>query len=50
MRHLGVAPGPLIGEAMRLLLEYRLDEGPYDEETAYRLLDEWAAERGVQRG
>ena len=47
MAHLGVAAGPIVGEAMRMLLEYRLDEGPYDEEAAYRLLDEWAAERGT---
>jgi poly(A) polymerase len=43
MKHLGIPPGPLVGEAMRMLLEHRLDEGPYDDETAYDLLDAWAA-------
>ena len=41
MAHLGIAPGPTVGEAMEMLLEYRLDEGPYDNAEAYRLLDEW---------
>lgn len=46
MAHLKLEPGPLVGEAMRMLLEHRIDAGPYDEEEAYRLLDEWMAERG----
>jgi poly(A) polymerase len=46
MARLGIAPGPLVGEAMDMLLEYRLDEGPYSEEEAYRLLDEWWEKRG----
>ena len=45
MAHLGIAPGPVVGEAMDMLLEYRLDEGPYDVEQAYRLLDGWWGER-----
>jgi poly(A) polymerase len=48
MEHLGIGPGPLVGEAMDLLLEHRLDEGPYDEAEALRLLDAWARERGVE--
>jgi poly(A) polymerase len=47
MQHLGLKPGPLVGEAMDMLLEHRLDEGPYDEEEALRLLDEWARTKGV---
>ena len=50
MEYLGVEPGPLVGEAMHLLLEHRIDEGPYGEEEAYRLLDGWAAERGLSSG
>jgi poly(A) polymerase len=45
MAHLGIAPGPIVGEAMDLLLEHRLDEGPFSEEEAYRLLDEWWGKR-----
>jgi poly(A) polymerase len=48
MEHLGIGPGPLVGEAMDLLLEHRLDEGPYDEAEALRLLDAWARERGLE--
>jgi poly(A) polymerase len=46
MAHLGIAPGPVVGEAMEMLLEHRLDEGPYTEEEAYTLLDEWWGSRG----
>lgn len=45
MKHLGIDPGPMVGEAMSMLLEHRLDHGPYEPETALRLLDEWAALR-----
>ncbi len=43
--HLGVEPGPIIGEAMRMLLDRRIDDGPYSEEEAYAMLDEFKAER-----
>ena len=46
MAHLGVEPGPVVGEAMALLLEHRIDHGPYGAEEAYALLDEWWATRG----
>jgi poly(A) polymerase len=45
MERLGVPPGPLVGEALRFLLELRLDEGPLDPEEAGRRLDVWWAER-----
>lgn len=45
--HLGVEPGPLIGEAMRMLLDRRIDDGPYTEEEAFAMLDEFKAERGL---
>lgn len=47
MSFLGVEPGPLVGEIMRMLLEIRIEEGPYSEEEAYRLVREWADERGL---
>jgi poly(A) polymerase len=50
MAHLGIRPGPLVGEAWNMLLEARLDRGPMGDEEAYALLDEWATERGSGRG
>ena len=47
MEHLGIGPGPLVGEALAHLMEVRLERGEIPEEEAYRLLDEWAKERGV---
>jgi len=44
MEYLGIAPGPKVGEAMNLLLEYRIDEGPYSREEAFELLDGWVAD------
>jgi poly(A) polymerase len=44
MDHLGVPPGPVVGEALRFLLELRIEEGPLgDEEAAKRLHEWWAA-------
>ena len=45
MDHLAMGPGRHIGEALDMLLELRLDEGPLGEEEAYRRLDAWWAER-----
>ncbi len=49
MEHLGIRPGPLVGEALDHLLELRMDRGPIPEEEAYRLLDEWWEERRGDR-
>lgn len=48
MAFLGVGPSRIVGEALGMLLEYRLDEGPTSEEHAYLLLEQWASERGVE--
>ena len=45
MDHLGVPPGPVVGEALGYLLELRLEEGPLGEDEATRRLDEWWAQR-----
>ena len=45
MERLGVAPGPVVGEAVSYLLELRLEEGVLGEEEAGRRLDAWWAER-----
>ncbi len=43
MKYLDLPPGPMIGQAMKLLTEHRIEHGPYDATEAYRLLDEWWA-------
>jgi poly(A) polymerase len=48
MEHLGLGPGPMVGEALAYLLEVRMDRGPIPEDEAYRLLDEWFRQRGDQ--
>jgi poly(A) polymerase len=48
MEFLGVPPGRVVGEALDLLLEARLDVGPIDEPDAYARLDAWARARGIE--
>jgi poly(A) polymerase len=50
MELLGIGPGPVVGEALAMLLEARLDEGPLGEEEAERRLLAWWAERQVGDG
>ena len=38
---LGLRPGPDVGRAYRHMLEYRLDNGPVDEQTAAAELKNW---------
>ncbi len=45
MAHLGIGPGRDVGEALAMLLEIRLDEGPLDRDEAYARLDAWWADR-----
>ena len=45
MKHLGIPPGRLVGEALRYLLEVRLDQGEISKDEAKKLLDAWWAER-----
>jgi poly(A) polymerase len=42
---LGIAPGPVLGEAYRHLLQVRLDEGPLDKQEAAQRLRAWWAVR-----
>jgi poly(A) polymerase len=47
MKHLGIPPGPLVGEALAYLFELRMERGPIPEDEAFELLDEWARERDL---
>jgi poly(A) polymerase len=45
MDHLGLQPGREVGEALQFLLDLRLDEGPLEEDEAFRRLDQWWSDR-----
>ena len=45
MQHLGIGPSRAIGEAVAMLMEARLEEGPLGTEEAYRRLDAWWSAR-----
>jgi poly(A) polymerase len=47
MEYLAAGPGRHIGEALNMLLEARVEEGPLGEEEAKRRLDVWWAKRSV---
>ena len=44
MAHLGIAPGPDVGAALRFLLDLKRREGELGEPAVYRRLDQWWAE------
>ncbi len=41
MHHLGLDPGPLVGEAWNHLLELRIERGPMSQDEAFAALDQW---------
>ncbi|HEY4615213.1 MAG TPA: CCA tRNA nucleotidyltransferase [Citricoccus sp.] len=45
MEILGIRPGPVVGRAYKHLLEWRLDEGPHEEDEARAELLRWWAEQ-----
>jgi poly(A) polymerase len=47
MERLGLEPGPVVGEALALLMEIRMERGEIPEDEAYELLEAWAKERGI---
>lgn len=49
MEHLGLMPGPLIGQALEMLLEAKLDGEIGTKEEALALLDRWAGEKGITK-
>ena len=47
MEYLGIQPGPMVGDIMEMLLERRIEDGPYPKGEAYRLVRGWALEKGI---
>jgi len=41
MEHLGLSPSRRVGAIMDKLLEHRIENGPYTDEEAFALLDDW---------
>lgn len=48
MGYLGIEPGPVVGEVTGLLLEKRIEDGPYSVGEAYEMVREWAIEKGFE--
>jgi poly(A) polymerase len=46
--YLGIPPSRAIGEARQFLLDARVEDGPLGEDEAYRRLDGWARDRGIE--
>lgn len=47
MSYLDMEPGPKVGEIMKLLLEKRIDEGPFTRRDAFDVTRRWAIEQGM---
>lgn len=47
MEHLGIPPGPEVGEAWQFLLDLRIEQGLMEEDEALAALDAWWAARDV---
>ncbi len=47
MAYLGIGPGPMIGDIMGMMLERRIDEGPFSKTEAFRMTREWAVAKGL---
>ncbi len=47
MHYLGLEPGPKVGEIMDLLLEKRIDDGPFTEREAFEIVRGWALGEGM---
>lgn len=50
MELLGIEPGPRVGEIMTILLEKRINDGPYSKEEAFDIATGWAKEQGILHG
>ena len=47
MAYLEMEPGPAVGEIMTILLDKRIDDGPYPPGEAYEIARTWAIRRGM---
>ena len=47
MAHLGISPGPAVGEIMNILLQHRVENGPYPVSDALDIAQRWATEQGI---
>ena len=47
MGHLGIAPGPDVGAAVKMLLEVKRSEGELSREELLERLDQWWADRSA---
>jgi poly(A) polymerase len=47
MGFLGMSPGPAVGEVMTILLEKRIEDGPYSKIEGYEIARAWAMEKGM---
>ncbi len=47
MSYVGMQPGPAVGEIMDILLEKRIEDGPYSAREAYEIARDWAIEQGM---
>jgi poly(A) polymerase len=45
MQHLGIGPGRDVGDAMKFLMDIRLDEGVLGDDEIRRRLDAWWSAR-----
>ena len=47
MAYLGIAPGPLVGAILEVLLDKRIDDGPYERSEAFAIVREFALAEGM---
>jgi len=47
MGYLGIGPGPRIGDIMGLMLERRIEEGPFTKGEAFAMVRQWAIAQGI---
>ena len=48
MDYLGIDQGPMVGRVLKVLLDKRIDEGPYDRATAFEIARKVAIESGIE--
>lgn len=48
MAYLGIEPGPKVGSVLKVLLDKRIDEGPYDRAEAFAIVRELAIREGMK--